>query len=200
MAKYKPKAIISVYDKTGIIELAKELYKLETQIIATSGTARYLQENSVPAITVAEYTGYPELMDGRLKTLHPKIHGGILVPRDDEKQMAEAKNNGIEPIDYVIVNTHPIRKATATSESTIESVVDMIDEGGLALIINGVRNSKHVITLTDPQDYGRVMIEIRRFGEIQRYPTSEELVLRATRILRDYFHEISDFISFRMDG
>jgi len=198
MTKYKANAIISVYDKRGIVELAKGLHNLGTQLIATSGTATYLKENEVPVKTVSEYTGYPELMDGRLKTLHPKIHGGILVPRDDRKHMREAKKNGIEPIDYVIVNTHPIRSATNSSNSTIEGAVDAIDEGGLALIINAVRNSKYVVTLTDPLDYKRVLKEIMENGKISR-DTNQELILKATTELRNYFHEISDFINFRLE-
>ena len=128
------RALISVSDKTGVVEFAKELVALGWEILSTSGTMKMLKEAGVPVTSVSDVTGFPEICDGRVKTLHPKIHGALLARRDIEDHMAQLKANGIETIDLVCVNLYPFRETIAKPDVTMEDAVEHIDIGGPSML------------------------------------------------------------------
>jgi len=154
------RALISVSDKTGVVEFAQGLSQAGVEILSTGGTARLLQENGIPVTEVSDYTGFPEMMDGRVKTLHPKIHGGILGRRDiDDAVMAE---HGIQPIDLVAVNLYPFEKTVADPDCDLETAIENIDIGGPTMIRAAAKNYHDVAVVVDPLDYARVLSEMKQ--------------------------------------
>ena len=134
-------ALISVYDKTGIVDFARALVEeFGIEIISTGGTAALLKENGIPVTLVEEITGFPEMMDGRVKTLHPKIHAAILADRDNPEHMRQLEEQGIEPIDMVVVNLYPFEETIADPSCTFEQAIEMIDIGGPCLLRAGAKN------------------------------------------------------------
>lgn len=168
-------ALISVSDKTGIIEFAKELHQFGVKIISTGGTARVLTENGVPNIEISDYTGFPEMMDGRVKTLHPKIHGGILGIRDEH--LAIATDHGIDWIDLIVCNLYPFQKTTEKQGVTLEEVIENIDIGGPSMIRSGSKNYGFVTTIVQPADYQLVLDEIKSGGV--QFETRQKLAIKA---------------------
>ena len=158
------RALISVSDKKGIIDLGKRLAKLGVEILSTGGTARALREASVPVRDVSDFTGFPEMLDGRVKTLHPRVHGGILgrPTAEHRKQMSE---HGIDAIDLVVVNLYPFRETVARGAS-FEEVIENIDIGGPAMVRSAAKNHERVTVVVDPADYEGVLAEIEATGEI----------------------------------
>ena len=128
------RALVSVYDKQGLVALCRELHAADVEILSSGGTARLLETEGVPVVRVAEYTGSPEILDGRVKTLHPRIHAGILAIRSNSEHMDELGRHEIEPIDLVIVNLYPFRETAASPDASHDQVVEMIDIGGPTLI------------------------------------------------------------------
>ena len=159
------RALISVFDKTGIVEFAKELDKLGIEILSTGGTAKKLKESNINVKDVSDYTGFPEMMDGRVKTLHPKIHGGLLALRENKEHMKQAKDNNIEMIDMVVVNLYPFEE-TVKKGVSFEETIEMIDIGGPSMIRSAAKNFKDVIVLTDPNDYPKILENIKTGKEI----------------------------------
>jgi phosphoribosylaminoimidazolecarboxamide formyltransferase/IMP cyclohydrolase len=160
-------AIVSVSDKTGAAEFAQGLADRGVEILSTGGTARLLREAGVPVKDVSAHTGFPEMLDGRVKTLHPKIHGGILGLRDNEEHVAKMAEHGIVPIDLVAVNLYPFEKTVAQAGCTLEEAVEQIDIGGPCMIRASAKNHRFVTVLTDPADYARVLGEMdHRDGEV----------------------------------
>ena len=157
-------ALVSVSDKTGVVELARALAALGVSILSTGGTAKLRAENGVRVTEVAEYTGYPEMLDGRLKTLHPKIHGGLLARRDLPEHMAAIKDAGIEPIDLVVVNLYPFRQTIAKPGCTFADAVENIDIGGPTMLRAAAKNHGGVAVVTDPGDYAGIVAELRASG------------------------------------
>jgi len=155
------RALISVFDKTGIVEFAKELDNLGVEILSTGGTAKKLKDAGIKVRDVSEYTGFPEMMEGRVKTLHPKIHGGLLALRDKILHMKQAKENKIEMIDVVVVNLYPFED-TVKKKVSFEETIEMIDIGGPSMIRSAAKNFKHVIVLTDPDDYQTVLKKLKK--------------------------------------
>ncbi len=155
------RALISVFDKTGIVEFAKELAKLKVEILSTGGTAKKLKDAGIKVRDVSDYTGFPEMMEGRVKTLHPKIHGGLLALRDKILHMKQAKENKIEMIDMVVVNLYPFEE-TVKKKVSFEETIEMIDIGGPSMIRSAAKNFKHVIVLTDPDDYKKVLEKLKK--------------------------------------
>jgi IMP cyclohydrolase (EC 3.5.4.10)/phosphoribosylaminoimidazolecarboxamide formyltransferase (EC 2.1.2.3) len=147
------RALISVYDKTGILELAKELLNQGYEILSSGGTYAYLKNAGIDTIEVSEVTGFREILGGRVKTLHPVIHGGILFREDVEKDLEEIKENSIEPIDIVVVNLYPFEKKMKELKD-IDALIEFIDIGGPALVRAAAKNHKRVSVLTDIEDYG----------------------------------------------
>ncbi len=160
MAKIKT-ALLSVYNKEGIVEFAKALAEMGIEIISSGGTARKLGEAGVKVTEISDFTGYPEMMDGRVKTLNPKIHGGILMDRDNPKHMKEAEQNGITPIDLVVANLYPFEE-TILKGASLKEAVENIDIGGPTLIRAAAKNFRHVLVVCNPKRYGQVLEEIRK--------------------------------------
>jgi phosphoribosylaminoimidazolecarboxamide formyltransferase/IMP cyclohydrolase len=155
-------ALLSVYDKTGIVEFARALRELGVEILSTGGTARALADAGLALTEVASHTGSPEIMDGRVKTLHPKIHGGILCVRDSKDHLAQAALHGIRLIDLVAVNLYPFARVTARPDVPFDEAIENIDVGGPAMVRSAAKNHKYVTVVTDPGDYERVVKELRR--------------------------------------
>jgi phosphoribosylaminoimidazolecarboxamide formyltransferase / IMP cyclohydrolase len=154
------RALLSVSDKTGLVEFAKALAHLEIELLSTGGTCALLQKEGVPVKQVSDFTGAPEMMDGRVKTLHPKIHGGILARRDHPKDLAEMEQNHVLPIDLVVVNLYPFREAVAKG-LPFDEVVENIDIGGPSMVRSAAKNAHHVGIVVDPADYPLVLQELK---------------------------------------
>jgi len=158
------RVLISVSNKTGIVEFAKNLQKLNWEIIATGGTMKLLQDEGVDVINISEITGFPEICDGRVKTLHPNVHGGLLARRDDKNHLQALKENNIEFIDMVCVNLYPFRETIAKSDVTMEDAIENIDIGGPSMLRSAAKNYKDVTVVCDPKDYERIIEEIQKNG------------------------------------
>ena len=159
------RALISVSNKTGIVEFAQELQNLSWEIIATGGTMKLLQDNNINVINISEITGFPEICDGRVKTLHPKVHGGLLARRDDQSHLNALKENNIEFIDMVCVNLYPFRETISKANVTLEDAIENIDIGGPSMLRSAAKNYKDVTVVCDPADYTRIIDEIRENGD-----------------------------------
>jgi len=181
------RALISVSDKTGVVELARGLHELGVEIVSTSGTAKALAEAGVPIRPLDTMTGFPEILDGRVKTLHPHVHGAILLRRKDPKQAREAELFGLEPIDLVVVNLYPFAKTAAAAPSPYDqSVIEQIDIGGVALIRAAAKNFEDVAVLTSPSDYGATLAELAASQGRLSDATRRKLALAAFRHTADY--------------
>ena len=159
------RALISVSDKRGIVDFARQLVELEWEIVSTGGTAEALRREGIPVIPIDQVTGVPEMMDGRVKTLHPKVHGGLLGRRDNAHDMAAMQQHGITPIDLVAVNLYPFRETVAKPETTFAQAIENIDIGGPSMLRSAAKNHADVIVIVDPDDYASV-IEDLKAGEV----------------------------------
>jgi phosphoribosylaminoimidazolecarboxamide formyltransferase/IMP cyclohydrolase len=173
----RPKALLSVSDKTNIAELARGLVELGWEIVSTGGTAKFLSERKIPVTPIESVTGFPEILSGRVKTLHPKIFGGILALRDDPKHQSELAAQAIPKIDLVCVNFYPFMEAAKKPNLTEAQLIEEIDIGGPSLVRAAAKNFQHVIVLTDPSDYSSVLEELRR-GNVSEM-TKRRLALKA---------------------
>ncbi len=162
----KKQALISVSDKTGVVAFARELHELGYHILSTGGTARLLAAEGVPCQEVADYTGFPEMLDGRVKTLNPKIHAGILARRPDPEHMAALAQHQIDPIDIICVNLYPFEQTIARPDCTFEQAIENIDIGGPTMIRAAAKNHESVAVVVDPVDYQPLIAEIRAQGEV----------------------------------
>ena len=162
------KALISVSDKTGVVEFARELVALGWEILSTSGTMKLLREAGLPVTSVSDVTGFPEICDGRVKTLHPKIHGALLARRDIPEHMKALKDNDIETIDLVCVNLYPFRETIAKPDVTMEDAVEHIDIGGPSMLRSAAKNWESVTVVCNPSDYATILSEIRSSGNTTR--------------------------------
>jgi phosphoribosylaminoimidazolecarboxamide formyltransferase/IMP cyclohydrolase len=158
------RVLISVSDKTGIVDFARKLSEFGIEILSTGGTAKTLAEKGVPVKSVDSHTGHPEIMDGRVKTLHPKIHGGILAVRDNPLHRKHMQENGIEPIDMVVVNLYPFVQTVSRPGVRIEDAIENIDIGGPAMVRSAAKNHAYVTIVVDPGDYEQVAREIGSTG------------------------------------
>ena len=158
------RALISVSDKTGVVEFARGLRELGWQVIATGGTMKLLAESGVEVINISDVTGFPEICDGRVKTLHPKVHGGLLARRDDPNHLKALRENGIEFIDMVCVNLYPFRQTIAREGVTMDEAIENIDIGGPSMLRSAAKNYKDVTVVCDPADYDTILAEIRGYG------------------------------------
>ena len=164
MAVTVKRALISVSDKTGIVDFAKDLTALGVEIISTGGTYKLLKENDVPVIEVSDVTGFPEMLDGRVKTLHPMIHGGLLARRDLPEHMSAIAEKGIGPIDMVVVNLYPFKQTVLKDENDLENIVENIDIGGPSMIRAAAKNYRSVAVITAPEQYAPVLEQMRDGG------------------------------------
>ena len=160
------RALISVSDKAGIVEVATDLVELGYEIISTGGTFKAIKDAGLPAISVDEVTGFAECLDGRVKTLHPAVHGGILAIRENPEHMQHINTLNISPIDVVIVNLYPFKNTILKENVTKEEAIENIDIGGPAMVRSAAKNYKDVAIITDPQDYGKIIEEIKKNNEI----------------------------------
>src|SRR6184192_758932 len=154
------RALISVFDKTGIVEFAKRLAALKIEILSTGGTAKLLRETGIAVRDVSDFTGWPEMLGGRVKTLHPKVHGGLLFRRNLAEDRKEASEHGVDPIDLVVVNLYPFEATAAKAGLTAEELIENIDIGGPTMLRSAAKNWESVTVITDPADYGRVATEL----------------------------------------
>ncbi|MGH6626345.1 MAG: bifunctional phosphoribosylaminoimidazolecarboxamide formyltransferase/IMP cyclohydrolase, partial [Burkholderiaceae bacterium] len=187
-------ALISVSDKTGIVEFAQALHALGVKLLSTGGTAKLLADRGLPVTEVAELTGFPEMLDGRVKTLHPKVHGGLLARRDLPEHMAALKEHGIATIDLLVVNLYPFEATVAKPGCTLEDAIENIDIGGPAMVRSAAKNWKDVGVLTDASQYAGVLEELKSAGRLSD-KTRFALSVAAFNRISNYDAAISDYLS-----
>ncbi len=163
MAKIQ-RALISVSDKTGLVDFAKELHALGIEIVSTGGTARSLKDAGIPVVEIGQFTGFPEMLDGRVKTLHPKVHGALLYLRGNPDHEAQAAKHNIQPIDLVVVNLYPFEKTVANPNVTLPEAIENIDIGGPSMLRSAAKNHASVTVVVDPADYSTVLNDIKEHG------------------------------------
>ena len=188
------RALISVSDKRGLVEFARKLAERGVEIVSTGGTAKQLRENGIDARDVSDLTGFPEMLDGRVKTLHPKVHGGILGVRSNEEHRARMLEHGIEPIDLVVVNLYPFRQTIQKPNVTMEEAVENIDIGGPAMIRSAAKNHNDVAVVVDPDDYDMVASELDQLGGLT-FDLRFRLAVTAFKHTADYDKEIARFLA-----
>ncbi|HDQ26347.1 MAG TPA: bifunctional phosphoribosylaminoimidazolecarboxamide formyltransferase/IMP cyclohydrolase [bacterium] len=197
MLKVK-RALISVSDKEGLAEFAKELAGMGVEIISTGGTKKSLLDAGIKAVDISEVTGFPEMLDGRVKTLHPVIHGGLLALREKKEHVDTIEKHGIKPIDMVVVNLYPFKEVIKKEGVSIEDVIENIDIGGPSMLRSAAKNAQSVAVLTSKEDYGRVIEELKG-GGIKK-ETLDYLRVKAYRATADYDAYIADYLGERVLG
>ena len=188
------RALISVTDKGGVADFAKSLADMGVTIISTGGTMKAIADAGVPVTKVSEVTGFPEMLDGRVKTLHPRIHGGILARRDDSTHRAQLAEHHIAPIDLVCVNLYAFEATVAKEGCTFEDAIENIDIGGPCLIRASAKNCADVTVVTDPADYAMVIAEMQENGGGTSLATRKKLAAKAFRLTNRYDGAIADYL------
>jgi len=191
------RALVSVSDKTGIVAFARGLHELGIEILSTGGTATALRDAGIPVVSVSDFTGSPEILDGRVKTLHPRIHGGLLGRRDDPEHRAQMAANGIEPIDLVVVNLYPFEATVAKPGCTFADAIENIDIGGPSMLRSAAKNHGDVAVVVDPADYDAVLAELRGSGGALSADTRQRLARRAFQATARYDGAIADYLGSR---
>ncbi len=186
-------ALISVSDKTGVVEFARVLVARGVKLLSTGGTAKLFMDAGLPVTEVADYTGFPEMLDGRVKTLHPKVHGAILARRDVPGHMAALGEHGIDTIDMVVVNLYPFQQTVAKEQCSLEDAIENIDIGGPAMLRSSAKNHKDVLVICDPADYSRVLLEMEQ-GEVG-YATRFDLAKKVYFHTAQYDGAIANYLS-----
>lgn len=187
-------ALISVSDKTGVVDFSRELHAMGIKLLSTGGTAKLLAEQGLPVTEVAELTGFPEMLDGRVKTLHPKVHGGLLARRDLPEHMAALASHNIDTIDLLVVNLYPFEATVAKAGCTLEDAIENIDIGGPAMVRSAAKNWKDVGVLTDSSQYAVVLAELKTIGKLTD-KTKFALSVSAFNRISQYDGAISDYLS-----
>jgi phosphoribosylaminoimidazolecarboxamide formyltransferase/IMP cyclohydrolase len=198
MAKIQ-RALISVSDKAGLLPFAKTLAEAGVEILSTGGTARVMREAGLAVIDVSDYTGFPEMMDGRVKTLHPKVHGGLLHLRGNAEHEAAAAEHGIEPIDLLVVNLYPFEATVAKPDVTLEDAIENIDIGGPSMLRSAAKNHESVTVITDPSDYETVAAQIKANGDTTlelRRALATKVYLRTA----EYDAAIAGYLEMQFNG
>lgn len=188
------RAVVSVTDKTGLVEFAKGLREFGIHILSTGGTAKLLRDHQLEITEVSDYTGFPEMLDGRVKTLHPKIHGGILGIRANDAHVKTMAQHGIEPIDMVVVNLYAFAKTVARPGCTLAEAIENIDIGGPTMIRAAAKNYLHVAVVTDPQDYQAILAEMRQSQGGISHKTSLNLARKAFCLTHTYDGNICEYL------
>lgn len=195
------RALISVSDKSGIIELANAFIKLNIEILSTGGTAKLFRDNNIPVIEVSDYTGFPEMLDGRVKTLHPKVHGGLLGRRDLPEHVSTMQAHDIPNIDLLVVNLYPFEATVCKPDCTLEDAIENIDIGGPAMVRSAAKNWKDVAVLTDANQYADFLTELQTNNGEASSATHFKLSVAAFNRISNYDAAISDYLSsFSADG
>ncbi|HEY3244941.1 MAG TPA: bifunctional phosphoribosylaminoimidazolecarboxamide formyltransferase/IMP cyclohydrolase [Phycisphaerae bacterium] len=195
MSEHKiQRALISVYDKTGVVDFARALHsEFGIEILSTGGTAKLLRESGLPVKLVEDVTGFPELLDGRVKTLHPRIHAGLLADRDNPEHVRQLAAQGIAPIDMVVVNLYPFEKTVSDPSCTFEQAIEMIDIGGPCLLRAAAKNHQHVLVVSDPQQYTHVRLMLRGSAEALAR-LRRQLAVAAFAVTRAYDARVHDYL------
>ena len=189
------RALISVSDKTGLVDFARELTAMNVEIISTGGTAKLLRKEGIQCIEISEFTGFPEIMDGRVKTLHPKVHGGLLFLRGNEAHEAQAKAHGIEPIDMVVVNLYPFEATVAKHEVTLDEAIEQIDIGGPSMLRSASKNYRSVTVVVDPVDYEDVLTSMRDNDGATTLKLRERLAIKVFLTTSKYDSAIANYLN-----
>ena len=193
------RALISVSDKTGILDFARELKSFNVEIISTGGTAKALRDAGIEVRDISDVTGFPEMMDGRVKTLHPRVHGGLLALRDNPEHVAAMQQHGIEPIDMVVVNLYPFAETISRAGVTREEAIEQIDIGGPAMIRSAAKNSTDVAVVVDPDQYPQLIEELRQNAGRISIPTLQGLAARAFQQTAQYDAIVSSYLAGSSD-
>jgi phosphoribosylaminoimidazolecarboxamide formyltransferase/IMP cyclohydrolase len=191
------RALISLSDKTGIVEFAKDLAGFGVEILSTGGTAKLLRDAGLTVKDVSDFTGFPEMLDGRVKTLHPKVHGGILGMRSNPAHVAKMQEHGIEQIDMVVVNLYPFEATVAKGDCTLEEAIENIDIGGPTMLRSAAKNHPDVTVITDPADYATVMAEMKASGGAVAKETNFKLAVKVYQRTAAYDAAISNWLGCR---
>lgn len=194
------RALLSVSEKRGLTKFAQELQEFEIEILSTGGTARILRDAGLSVVEVSEVTGFPEMLEGRVKTLHPRIHGGILARRDRKEHMIQLGEHGIRPIDLVVVNLYPFELTVARPGCTMEEAVEQIDIGGPCLIRAAAKNHDAVAVVVDPDDYSMVAEELREYDGRIRKATARGLAVKAFERTSRYDAAIASYLRERVES
>ncbi|MEO0453512.1 MAG: bifunctional phosphoribosylaminoimidazolecarboxamide formyltransferase/IMP cyclohydrolase [Verrucomicrobiota bacterium] len=192
-------ALLSVSDKTGIVEFAEFLATRQVNLLSTGGTAKLLREAGLTVTDVSDYTGFPEMMDGRVKTLHPKVHGGLLHLRDNQEHVAQAEEHGIEPIDIVVVNLYPFEETLKKEGVSHHDLIENIDIGGPSMLRSAAKNYQSVTVIVDPSDYLTVQSELESAGQTSS-ETREDLAAKVFRHTSHYDHLIAGYLTTKNAG
>jgi phosphoribosylaminoimidazolecarboxamide formyltransferase / IMP cyclohydrolase len=198
MAKIR-RALVSVSDKTGLAEFAEALAGFGVELLSTGGTAKLLRDAGLAVVQVSDYTGQPEILDGRVKTLHPKVHGGLLAIRDNPEHQRQLDAQGFAPIDMVIVNLYPFEATIAKPDATFAEAIENIDIGGPAMIRSAAKNHAFVTVIVDPADYAKVLEEMRSQGGTVSAATNRELAKKVFRLTSHYDGAIADYLGSLAD-
>ena len=196
MAEIK-RALLSVYDKEGIIDLGRILQARGVEMLSTGGTAAMLRSAGVDVTDVSAYTGFPEMMDGRIKTLHPKIHGALLGRRSDAAHMQAMQQHGITPIDLVVVNLYPFEQTVARADCTLQEAIENIDIGGPTMLRSAAKNFVDVTVVIDPADYGRICNEINTTNGCVSVKTNFDLARKVFARTAAYDQAITSYLAER---
>src|SRR5689334_9019679 len=189
------RALISVPDKSGIAKLARELERQGVDIISTGGTADLLRKEKIPVREISNFTSFPEVLEGRVKTLHPRVHGGLLYKRGNPKHEAEAKECGFQPIDMVVVNLYPFEKTIQKPDVTLAEAIENIDIGGPSMIRSAAKNYESVTVVVDPVDYDTVLENMRENKGETTLKLREHLAIKAFIKTSDYDRTIGTFLN-----
>jgi phosphoribosylaminoimidazolecarboxamide formyltransferase/IMP cyclohydrolase len=189
------RALISVSDKTGVAEFARELVQMGVEIISTGGTAALLTKEKIPTREISAFTGFPEILGGRVKTLHPKVHGGVLYLRENPEQVAEAEKHGIDPIDLVVVNLYPFQKTIEKSETTLDEAIEQIDIGGPSMLRSAAKNYRSVTVVVDPDDYMDVLESMRANEGATTLKLRERLGIKVFVTTSKYDQAIANYLN-----
>ena len=187
------RALISLSDKSGIIPFAKKLNDSGVSILSTGGTAKLLRDNGIDATEVSDYTGFPEMMDGRVKTLHPKIHGALLGLRDNPEHIEAMQKHGIIPIDMVVINLYPFQQ-TISRGCTLDEAIENIDIGGPAMLRSAAKNYKYVTVIIDPKDYDSVLSEMELNDGCVSEETNFRLAIKVFELTSQYDSMIATYL------
>jgi phosphoribosylaminoimidazolecarboxamide formyltransferase/IMP cyclohydrolase len=189
------RAIISVTDKSGVVDFAKALSKFGVEILSTGGTAKALRQGGVSVKDISEYTGFPEMLDGRVKTLHPKVHGGLLAMRDNPEHVKMMKAHGIKNIDLVVVNLYQFEKTVAREGVTLEEAIENIDIGGPTMLRSSAKNYKDVTVIVDPADYAVVLKEMQELDGATSLKTRFRLAKKVFELTHKYDGAITQYLA-----
>ncbi len=191
------RALVSVSDKTGIVDFVKELNDLGIEVVSTGGTARAIRDAGIPVRDVSELTGFPEIMDGRVKTLHPLIHGGILARRDDQTHLKAVEELNIPLIDLIVVNLYPFMEVTKDDNVSLNTAIENIDIGGPTMIRAAAKNHEYITVITDPDDYEEVLSQIKNNGEVSK-EVRAKLAIKVFHHTAEYDTAVDNYLSRKL--